>query len=266
MMRTRVQTGSAPAVGLKRFVGLGLVTLFFAGCAGQSEAQERHLTELSREVMRLTADNASLSHRVDTLETKLARAGTQAKRAGVATAPGPAGVEEDRPSLAVVRLTPGGATELEAPAQRASDEESSGARPLLKSTPEGEIVEQVAEEGGAAASRPRDDFEEAMKLVNTQRCGAALEALSSFLFRHPDDERATEATYWRGRCFQSLGRHRQAAEAFDAVASTKDERVADALFGLYVSHANLGDGKRATIAKDRLIKDFPEADAAKRVR
>jgi TolA-binding protein len=264
-MRTRARTGSAPAVGLQHFVGLGLITLFVAGCAGQSEAQQKHLTELSREVIRLTADNASLSHRLDTLETKLERAGTQAKRSGAAT-PAAAGGDEDRPSLSVVRLTPGGATDLEAPAQRASEEESSRARPLLKSTPQGEIVEQVAEEGEAPASRPSDDFTSAMKLVNTQRCGAAIEALSSFLFRHPDDDRVTEATYWRGRCLQSLGRHRQAVEQFDAVASTKDERVADALFGLYVSHANLGDGKRATIAKDRLIQDFPQAEAAKRVR
>lgn len=261
-----------------QLVGLGPLASLAFGCGGQSDAQAKQMTELTREVLRLTTDNALLSNRVDSLEVKLQRAGAAAKKASPNTTP--SSPHEDRPELSVVRLAPGSGGALETVTDQGPGEEVEAPRPLLKSTPQGEIVEEVPPEPAApkakepkgkepktsSAGNPPSGLDRALSLVRAQKPQEALDALTSFSLRHPNDARATEATYWRGRCQQSLGRHRQAVEQFSAVAATQDPLVADALLGLYVSHANLGDGKSATLAKTRLLEEFPQADAAKKVR
>jgi TolA-binding protein len=249
-------------------IGLCAIAAGAFGCGGQTDAQERHVAELTQEVTRLTTDNAVLQNRIDAIDTRIRRLKQSPAGAGASASATPA--TRDRPELSVIKLTPGGTAQAAmgtvAPSPSPPAEAEGAPRPILKSTPQGEIVEEVAPAEAGPTSSASADYEAAMRLVKTKSFVGAIPALAEFLARYPEDERVTEVRYWRGHCYQALGKYRQAVDQFALVAGTRDARVADALFGLYMSHASLGEGKSAIIAKERLLQEFPQAEAAKRIR
>ena len=74
--------------------------------------------------------------------------------------------------------------------------------------------------------------------------------------------------YWRGECFARTGDTRRAVTEWEGLLSRfpTGNKVADALYKLAVSYRRLGDAAAAARAAQRLMDEFPDTDAARRVR
>jgi hypothetical protein len=86
------------------------LALPLAGCASNHDTLERQLSEMRSEVVKLRADNAVLSERLDGVELR----GTPARSAAQSKAPAPAPAR-DTPDLQVVKLGPEAAQEAPEP-------------------------------------------------------------------------------------------------------------------------------------------------------
>jgi tol-pal system protein YbgF len=109
-------------------------------------------------------------------------------------------------------------------------------------------------------------YDQALSDVNARRYDRAMEGLTAFLARYPDHPYAENATYWRGEVYFARGEYLRAAEQFEAVLSKYNgNKAPDALLKLGSCHERLGATDRAKEYWDRLRRDHPRSDAAKRV-
>src|SRR5690606_10882325 len=92
----RVDTTAAALISALSFSAIGAL-----GCGGQTDAQARHVAELTKEVTRLVSDNAVLQGRIDAIDVRIRRLKQPPSGAGSATST-PA--TKDRPELTVVKL------------------------------------------------------------------------------------------------------------------------------------------------------------------
>jgi tol-pal system protein YbgF len=112
----------------------------------------------------------------------------------------------------------------------------------------------------------RKAYDAALALVDAKRYDRALEALSAFLGRYPDHPYAENATYWRGECYFARGEYLRAAEQFEAVISRySGNKAPDALLKMGMAHDRLGSPERAKEYWERLRRDYPRSDAAKKI-
>jgi tol-pal system protein YbgF len=127
--------------------------------------------------------------------------------------------------------------------------------------------------GSADASRPsvldpeaKRAYEDAHALVDAKRYDRALEALTAFLTRYPDHPYAENATYWKGECYFAKGDYLRAAEQFEAVLTHySGNKAPDALLKMGMAHDRLGAPDRARAYWERLRRDYPRSDAARRI-
>jgi tol-pal system protein YbgF len=109
-------------------------------------------------------------------------------------------------------------------------------------------------------------YENAISLVNGKQYDRALEAINAFLVRWPDHPYAENATYWRGEVLFAQGEYLKAAEQFEAVlARYGGVKAPDALLKIGMAHQRLGSSTRAQEYWDRLKRDYPRSDAAKKI-
>ncbi|MBX3260819.1 MAG: tol-pal system protein YbgF [Labilithrix sp.] len=110
-------------------------------------------------------------------------------------------------------------------------------------------------------------YDNALSLVNAKQYDRALEALAGFLVRWPDHPYAENALYWRGEVYFARGEHLRAAEQFEAVLARfgGGNKAPDALLKIGMCHDRLGSADRAKEYWDRLRRDFPRSDAAKKI-
>jgi tol-pal system protein YbgF len=109
-------------------------------------------------------------------------------------------------------------------------------------------------------------YDAALSLVNAKRFDQALDALAAFLVKWPDHPYADNAMYWRGECYFARGDFVHAAEQFEGVLTRfpVSEKAPDALLKLGLSHDKLGHAAKARECFDRLARQYPESDAARR--
>jgi tol-pal system protein YbgF len=176
----------------------------------------------------------------------------------------------------VVRLDDGTATsEGEAAPEGAEDDAS---RPLLKLGPRGQIEQTDPDEGApkpvgkkgklsAPDTQAASDYEQAQKLVGAKKWQAALDALAGFLLRYPDHPYAANAFYWRGECYFAMGDYGSAVAQFEGLLSRfpSSAKVPDTLLKLGLSERKLGSTAKAKTAFDRLRRDYPLSEAAKKI-
>jgi len=269
------------------------LALAVIGCGGEADG-DRRLTQLREELTRVQADRDRVDQRLMALETQTAD--------GRPVAPAQASKPIEKP-LRVVRLTPDG-KEREGEASLMEETASSiddgvGPRPTIRVVGDprprrakdrlagrDDRIEQTlpSEESSAAANgspsirerapRPsaldpeaRRTYDEALALVNGRKCQQALDAFAGFLVRYPDHPNADNAMYWRGECYAQLGDLTRAIEQFEGTIARfpMGNKVPDALLKLGISYTKLGNPARAKEAWDRLEREYPQAEASRRI-
>ena len=110
-------------------------------------------------------------------------------------------------------------------------------------------------------------YDNALSLVSSKQYDRALEALAGFLVRWPDHPYAENALYWRGEVYFARGEHLRAAEQFEAVLARfgGGNKAPDALLKIGMCHDRLGSSERAREYWDRLRREHPRSDAAKKI-
>ncbi len=160
----------------------------------------------------------------------------------------------------------------------ATDEADAANRPQLKLGPRGQI-EQTEPDDGAPRPVPKKgklsapdaaaaaDYEQAQKLVGAKKWQAALDAFAGFLLRYPDHTYAPNAFYWRGECYYALADYGSAVAQFEGLLSRfpAAAKVPDALLKLGLSERKLGSTAKAKTAFERLKRDYPLSEAAKKI-
>ena len=113
----------------------------------------------------------------------------------------------------------------------------------------------------------RRAYDSALGLVNAHQFDRALDALAAFLVKWPDHPNADNAMYWRGECYFAKGEYAHAAEEFEGTIARFPfgNKVPDALLKLGLCHQKLGNAPKAKAYFDRLQRDFPRSEAARRV-
>jgi tol-pal system protein YbgF len=190
--------------------------------------------------------------------------------------PGPSKVAPRLPADPVVALdSPGGEPP---PADDYADPEDTAPRPRIRvfGSPRvrggGGEVETVDDGTGAAPSSSLDpeakrSYDAAMALVSAKQYDRALDALAAFLVKWPDHPYSDHAMYWRGECYFARGQYTEAAEQFEGVVARfpAGAKAPDALLKLGMTRQRLGDAAGAKESFARLAREYPQADAARRI-
>lgn len=234
-----------------------LLLLAAAGCSANAAA-ERQMDQFRKDISKVQADNERLNERVSALEQGGQSGGPAARRKDAASG--------EAPKLPVVKLAPGedpdNPTGEAAPEPGGSDDEPTviraegGRQQVIKSGKDKESAREAQRE-----------YDAAYELVKRKRYDKALEAMSAFLLRHPGDENADNAMYWRGECFFSKNDYARAAEEFSGLIARfpQGNKVPDALLKLGLSQQKAGEKEKAREAFDRLRRDFPSSEAVRKI-
>lgn len=257
-----IVSGSAPAL---------------VGCGGARDATDKQIESLQGELVKLRAENAILSERLDAVE--IAQGTFRGGAGGSGSAGGSAGGSgekdkaraagskgaggDDRPDLAVVRLTPSSSSD---PGAEETDGDE-GPRPVLRSVSGGGVIEDKAPAITKASEAAQRDYDDAYDLFKSKSYDKSIEAFTAFLSRYPDHDNADNAVYWRGESYLAKGETKRAAEQFEAVVSTypKGNKAPDALLRLAQCRSTLGDAAGADAARKKLRASYPTSDAAKKL-
>ena len=278
-MRPRVP----PVLGFALCAALSAACLTLGGCGRPESVADRQFAEMREQVTKLEAETDKLDRSMGPLEAvgsddKLPIAQSSGPGGGnaVAVAGGPA---------RVVQL--GGPSEADP-----ADPNDPSARTEIKVTGAAGSANTTRPRAGKSNGRVRNDdgsadvqdarpegmrssaldpdakkaYETALAQVQARQYDRGLEGLNAFLVRWPDHPYAENAMYWRGEAYFAQGEYLRAAEQFDAVvARFNGSKAADALLKLGMCHDRLGSSQRAREYWDRLKRDFPRSDAAKKI-
>lgn len=265
--------------------------LTLVACAHGS-AEDRQLAALREDLARIEADHDKLDQRMSALE---AQGGESATAPAGKSASAPA----QRPAPRTLHLDADGAERTETDATAAAgartgdDPDDPSPRPVIKVHGAGgkrgrggsDVVEQTLPDEGATApatqpsgpqstARPsaldpeaRRAYDQALSLVNARNYAGALDAFATFLVRWPDHPYADNATYWRGECYFAQGEFARAAEQFEGTIARfpLGNKVPDAWLKLGMCQQKLGNATKARAAFDRLEREYPKSDAARRI-
>lgn len=270
-MRPRV----SPVLGLTLCAALSAACVALGGCGRPESVADRQFAEMREQVTKLEAETDKLDRSMGPIEA----VGADDKL------PPSQGSTKGVPALSPARTVQlGGPSEAEP-----ADPNDPSARPEVRLTGV----------GGAAPSRPRsgksngrvriDDtdtpdarpegarssaldpdakkaYETALAQVQARQYDKGLDGLNAFLVRWPDHPYAENAMYWRGEAYFAQGAYLRAAEQFDAViARFNGSKAPDALLKLGMCHDRLGSSARAREYWDRLKREYPRSDAAKKI-
>lgn len=151
------------------------------------------------------------------------------------TAETPLAAESDLPGLGVVPL----------PGTAADDSERRPATPT--------------------GSSPKQQYLQALSLLQHQDYDRALVAFAGFLGAHPGHPLADRALYWRGEVEYALRDYARALASFDELATRfpNSGKRADALLKAGYCHRRLGDEGAARRYFRQVRNEFPDSEAAR---
>ena len=268
---------------IRAWVGCVLVAL--SGCAHSESAEEKDIAKMRDEITHSQTEHDSLDKRIDALELHTGAAASDEPNPEAAPPRNGSASSDARsaptPSLRVVRIDSGGNA---ADPEPSPDPNATDARPTLQvfgtSPPrDTHAGRPAASEARGSDSRGRDSgasafdpaaktaYDHALALVNAKKYDDALDAFAAFLVKWPDHPNADNATYWRGECYFAKGDYAHAAEQLEGTIARfpYGNKVPDALLKLGTTYEKLGDADRAKSSRDRLLRDFPRSDAARRL-
>ncbi len=144
--------------------------------------------------------------------------------------------------------------------------------PPPRTTPAGprsEAAPPALQEGaGTLDPQAARAYDDGLALVRARRCDEALERFAAFLVRWPGHPHADNAMYWRGHCLLQGGELQRGIAELEGLVRRfpVGNKVPDALFTLRSAYERAGDGGAAERAARRLTTDYPDSDAARRLR
>lgn len=239
---------------LPLLVGATLV----AGCAHDSAA-DRQFARLSDDVTKLTSERDALTGRASPGEPPV---------------PTPTAAEPTfpaRPPVEAVDTTP-----------PSDDPEDGSPRPTIRVAGTSGLsrVRARRDEGlevvtPAAGDAPRPSaldpeakkaYAAALEKARAGRHRDGLAQMAAFLARWPDHPYADNAVYWQAECLAGLGESQKAITELEGLLARfpLGNKVPDALVKLSLLYERAGDTAKAQAARDRLEREFPKSDAARR--
>ena len=95
----------------------------------------------------------------------------------------------------------------------------------------------------------------------------ALDAFAAFMLKYPDHPYVENAMYWRGECYFAQGEYVRAVEQLEGVLARfpSGGKTPDALLKLGISQQKLGNPQKAKTYFDKLTREWPRSDAARRI-
>lgn len=273
-MRCRV----SPVLGLTLPWLLSAASLVLGGCGRPETVADRQFAEMREQVTKLEAETDKLDRSMGPLEAagadeKLPR--TEPAGTGVPAAPNARVVQLGGPSEAdpADPNDPGARPDIKltgvagASPSRPRAGKSNGRVRIDESDPS--QARPVPETARSSALDPdaKKAYETALSQVQARQYDRGLEGLNAFLVRWPDHPYAENAMYWRGEAYFAQGEYLRAAEQFDAVIARfgSGSKAPDALLKVGMCHDRLGASGRAREYWDRLKREYPRSDAAKRI-
>jgi tol-pal system protein YbgF len=262
----------ARAAACSLALATGLVGL---GCAHSEGAADRHFAEMREAIGKVEAE-----------QDRANRGGLgliEDSRGGETSAPPAPKVAGAPPPRTVQIGTADDAGESDDPNDpnarpeiRLQGQGGATARPARGKTSRGKGEARIDTVDDSSDGAPRSSaldpeakrsYEQALSLVNSKQYDRGLEALAAFLVRWPDHPYAENALYWRGEAFLARGEPLRAAEQFEAVLARfgGGSKAPDALLKMGICHDRLGSSDRAKEYWDRLRRDYPRSDAAKKI-
>jgi tol-pal system protein YbgF len=239
---------------------VSLATLGAAGCAHGESAQDKQFAEMRETISRMQLERDRVDHRLEALELAVA--------------------EEKSPSDGskdVNKAPPGPpprTVQLGADVTENEDPNDVTQRPEIKVSGGAGGVAPSRARGGGDASRAsvldpdaKKTYEQGLSQVQGKQYDKGLDTLAAFLVKWPDHPYAENAMYWRGEAYYAKGDYAKAQESFEGVLSRfgSGKKAPDALLKLGLCQDRLGSSARAQEYFDRLKRDYPQSDAAKRI-
>jgi tol-pal system protein YbgF len=251
------------------------LSLSLTAC-GAGAAKE--LALVHAELDQVRKEHAALSKRVGDLEGREFDAHASAapvEPSAPQIVSGPTASAAEPKPLKVVKLEP----QPLAAATEASPEEDE-ARPFLKIGPTGSIEQSLPDEPATKTQKKSTlskspafeptaakEYDAAYAFLKAKKPKQAVEALGAFIVRYPDHPYAANALYWRGEGYWQLADYGSAVTQFESLTARYPgfAKLADGLLKLGLSHRKLGSTAKARAAFERLKKDFPTSEAAKKI-
>ena len=108
-------------------------------------------------------------------------------------------------------------------------------------------------------------YDAAVELLKAGDYKKAAAAFSTFGAEWPKSAYAADAVYWRGSCLFALEQYKSTINVQNSLIRSypKHPRVADAMISVASSQAALGNVKAASATLAKVIKQYPNSDAAK---
>jgi tol-pal system protein YbgF len=248
---------------------LAVVSALALGCNRADNAADRHAAEMRDSITRLQSDQDKLDQRlgvVEGVQTEDRQEKQAQKTPGPAAPPrvvqlgGPGEPDSEDPNAPDTR------PEIRVVGQPGAYRPARG-KSRNEDPPQLGTIGETTPRSSALDPDAKKTYEQGLSLVQSKQYAKGNEALAAFLVRWPDHPYAENATYWRGEAFFAQGEYLRAAEQFDAVLTRagSGNKAPDALLKLGMCHDRLGSTQRAQEYWDRLHKDFPRSDAAKKI-
>lgn len=121
---------------------------------------------------------------------------------------------------------------------------------------------QTAQRGEEAA------YQAALKAARSGHTAEGIRLFQDFLQKYPNGKYKANADYWIGECLYAQGKYQDALSQFQNINSSypRHHKNADALLKAGMSLTKIGDSAGAQQKYRQLLADFPNSEAAKRVR
>jgi tol-pal system protein YbgF len=186
--------------------------------------------------------------------------------------PAPAGVETRLPVMALPGADAPGRYARQLAARVAATPASRlPALPveLAQAVPRAEPPMEPAQPTLAAPAESVDgataDYRAALELVHTRRLEQALAALTVFIERNPDHAYVEGARYWRGEVHYAQREYARALAEFEELIrlAPQGRKTADALLKIGLCHRRMGDLAQAHLFFQRVLRQFPDTEAAR---
>ena len=119
----------------------------------------------------------------------------------------------------------------------------------------------------AAGPEARAAYDAARNLMTQRKYKEALDGFTAFLVKYPDHPMADNAMFWRGDCYYALGDFAHAEQELAGALARFPQGVKapDTLLKLGMTEDKLGQPYKARAYYDRLQKEFPKSEAARRI-
>ncbi|MCR5813974.1 MAG: tol-pal system protein YbgF [Desulfovibrio sp.] len=111
-------------------------------------------------------------------------------------------------------------------------------------------------------------YKQALKAVRSGHPQEGMQKFREFLNTYPNGKYAPNAEFWIGECLYDQGKYQEALDQYATVGSKypKHHKNADALLKSGMSYKRLGDSAKSKESYNRLLKEFPNSEAARRAR